>query len=228
MISDKKKYMKKWRKDNAEHIKKYTKQWNIDNPDYSRNFREDNPDYHKEYYKNNGKEYHRQYYQDNSSIKKKYAKEYRIDHLEYYREYMKQYKKDNREKLNEQKRQYLKNRRKTDLKYHLNCIMRNAIWKSLKGKKANRHWESLVGYTCKDLIKRLKRTMPEGYDWKDFLEGKLHIDHKIPKSIFNFTKPEHIDFQRCWALKNLQLLPARENMVKHDKFSRPFQPAFQI
>ncbi|GAI61384.1 unnamed protein product, partial [marine sediment metagenome] len=38
----------------------------------------------------------------------------------------------------------------------------------------------------------------------------------------------HIDFKRCWALENLRLLPAKENMVKHNKLDRPFQPALRI
>ena len=60
------------------------------------------------------------------------------------------------------------------------------------------------------------------------MEGKLHLDHKIPKSIFNYEKSEHTDFKRCWALENLQLLPAKENRVKHNNITKPFQPALQI
>ncbi|GAI73524.1 unnamed protein product, partial [marine sediment metagenome] len=45
--------------------------------------------------------------------------------------------------------------------------------------------------------------------WKDYLNRDLHIDHIIPKSAFNFTKPEHTDFKRCWALDNLRLLPVQ-------------------
>lgn len=29
-----------------------------------------------------------------------------------------------------------------------------------------------------------------------------------------------------WALKNLQLLPAKENMTKNAKLEKPFQPSF--
>ncbi|MBA7552117.1 hypothetical protein ES705_44671 [subsurface metagenome] len=106
--------------------------------------------------------------------------------------------------------------------------MGKAIWQSLHSNKDRNHWETLVGYTIGDLIKRLKKTLPEGYTWQDYLSGKLHIDHIIPISVFNFTKPEHIDFERCWALSNLQLLPAKENLLKHNKLIIPFQPALQI
>jgi hypothetical protein len=55
-----------------------------------------------------------------------------------------------------------------------------------------------------------------------------HIDHIIPKSVFNYTDAEHIDFKRCWALKNLQPLWAGENMSKGDSLVKPFQPSLAI
>lgn len=138
--------------------------------------------------------------------------------------YGKQYRKDNLKKI----KQWHKNKNKTDLKFNLNHRMRRVINYSLKGNKRGRHWEDLVGYNLIDLIKRLKKTMPSGYIWQDFLQGKLHVDHIIPISAFNFTKPEHVDFKRCWALKNLQLLPARENLIKSNKLSKPFQSALKL
>lgn len=124
-----------------------------------------------------------------------------------------------------QKRFYKKN--KSDLRFQLNDHMKTRIRFSLKkGTKNTYHWELLVGYTVNQLKKRLNKTMPEGYTWQDYINGKLHIDHKIPVSVFNFTKSEDIDFKRCWALSNLQLLPAKENISKHNNLNKPFQPAF--
>lgn len=118
---------------------------------------------------------------------------------------------------------------KTDLKHQLNHKMKVAIYISLKrSSKKSRHWEDLVGYTLKKLEKRLQETMPKSYDWQDFMEGKLHVDHIIPISAFNFTKPEHLDFKRCWSLDNLRLLPAEENRIKWSKLKKPFQPALQL
>jgi len=57
---------------------------------------------------------------------------------------------------------------------------------------------------------------------------KWHIDHIIPVSAFNFTKPEHIDFNKCWALSNLQPLWAEENLSKHKKLKEAFQPSFMF
>lgn len=193
----------------------------------------------------------------NKKVREAYMKKYRQDHrnaLKQWRkdnpehgkvvyrnriEYLSKWKKDNADKMKDYREkwnrknpgynsQYGKNRRRKDLKFNLNYKMVTAIRKALKGNKKGRKWEALVGYTLNDLVKRLKKTMPEGYTWEDFLTGKLHIDHKIPISAFNYTKPEHTDFKRCWALKNLRLLPAKENWRKSNKLQKPFQPSLKI
>ena len=169
-----------------------------------------------------------QYYKNNLEKEKERKKQWRIDNLEEQRKHSRQYYQNHCEEKKQYNKQYTSNKYKIDLKFNLNNRIRVVIGKSLKGNKNGRHWEDLVGYTLKELIKHLKKTMPKGYDWQDYIDGKLHVDHKIPISVFNFTKPEHADFKRCWALENLQLLPVRENLSKHDKLTRPFQPSLNI
>jgi hypothetical protein len=106
--------------------------------------------------------------------------------------------------------------------------IRTAICNTLKKlgeRKARRSWTSLVGYTIEELVTRLKRTMPPGYTWQDYLDGRLHLDHIVPIAAFNYRSSADYDFKRCWALKNLQLLPALENLKKHTKLTTPFQPS---
>lgn len=177
--------------------------------------------------------YSKKYYQDNIKKVRKRHREYRKNNREKLIEWDRQYRKDNPEKTkastkrwhnnNIQKmKNYENNKRRTDLKYKLNKTLSQAIWVALREVKCNRHWEDLVGYTAKELIKHLKKTMPDGYNWKDYMEGKLHIDHIVPKSVFNYSQDKHFDFKRCWALSNLQLLPARENISKNNKLEKPF------
>ena len=175
--------------------------------------------------KEDGLKRDKKYYQNNKDGINKKRKQYRKDNPEKTKQYRTEYREENYERLNEQRRQYQKHKRETDLKFNLSDRIGKSIRKSLKRNKNGRRWETLVGYGLTKLIIYLKNTIPEGYTWKDYLDGKLHIDHIIPISAFNFTKPEHIDFQRCWALENLQLLPAEENLRKSNKLSRPFQPA---
>jgi len=165
-------------------------------------------------------------YGENRNKYLQYSKKYREANREKCRESSK--KSYDKDKRNEYQKKYQREKRRTDLKFNLNNRMSSAIGKSLKGNKLGKHWENLVDYTVIDLIKGLKKTMPKGYTWQDFLDSKLHIDHIIPKKVFNFTKPEHPDFRHCWALSNLQLLPVRENLSKQDKLKNPFQPCLAI
>ena len=184
-------------------------------------------------------EYHKQYYKDNKERIDEQNRMWAKNNPERHNKQTEEWKKNNLEKVRisglkwyrnnlDRVREYQNNKRRTDLKYNINHKMRTAIGMTLRGGKAGRRWEKLVGYTSNDLIRRLKQTLPMGHTWQDFLEGKLHIDHIIPKSVFNYTKSEHIDFKSCWALKNLQLLPAKENLIKRNYLSSPFQPALKL
>ncbi len=96
--------------------------------------------------------------------------------------------------------------------------MANAIRNSLKDGKNGVHWENSVGYTREGLIVHFKKTIPKGYTWDDYLEGKLHIDHHpIPLYWFVFTSYKDRGFKKAWALDNLRLFPASENMRKGNK-----------
>ena len=188
--------------------KEYMKQWRIENKEYKR-------------------EYMKKYRQDNKEHRKEYQRIWKENHPFY----NKQWRKENPEIIKAYKtvkNKQERNRRKIDLKYNLNHRIGKAVWKSLNGNKNGKSWEDIVGYSCIKLIRRLKKTMPKGYTWNDYLDGKLHIDHIIPISAFNFTTLKHIDFKKCWALNNLRLLPAEENLKKGCKLTKPFQPALQI
>jgi hypothetical protein len=79
-----------------------------------------------------------------------------------------------------------------DPQYVINCRMRVSIRKAMKGRKAGRRWELLVGYTVDDLIKHLERQLPKGRSMQDLLAGRLHIDHIVPKSLFDVTKEDEL------------------------------------
>lgn len=224
-------YSSKWRKDNPEKVKEKNKIYYEENREKekirARQWQKLNPE--------KAKELHRNWKKNNPKKVKDQAKRWHKINRERMKEVNRQWRKDNSEYLVKyraehqplwQRRQNI--RRKTDLRCNLNHRMSAAIRTCLKSGKDGRHWEDLVGYTLRILIKHLKKTIPKGYAWQDFLNGKLHLDHKIPISAFNFSKPEHIDFKKCWALSNLQLLPAKENLIKSDKLSEPFQPAFKM
>jgi len=243
---DHKEHIKQYNIDNQEYIKQRKKQWNkkyyIDNREkikqQCKEYRQENKEDRKQYYKDNeekikeyqkewrliNKEHIKEYRQENKEDAKQHNKQWMIDNKDHKKEYDKRYRQENKEHYN----QYEKQKYRTDLKYNLNDKISSAIRGSLKGNKAGRHWEDLVGYTLNDLIKHLKLTLPPHYTWQDYMDGKLHVDHIIAKKYFNYTKYTHIDFRNCWSLSNLQLLSARENIIKGDKLEQPFQPSLKI
>jgi len=103
-----------------------------------------------------------------------------------------------------------------ELSDRISASMRHALKKGVDGLK----WESLVGYTRKDLFLHLDKTMPRGCSWADFDSGYLHIDHMTPIAQFSFASPNDPDFKDCWALDNLQLLRAEDNLDKGDGSGR--------
>jgi hypothetical protein len=208
-----KEYKKQYRLENKEKIKEANRQYRLKNKEKAREYFKkwhiDNPEKQKEY--------NRQWYIKTREKRLEYGKQYRLNNIEKERERCRKYRLNNKGKRKEYKNQWIKNKRRTDLKFNLNSRITIAIYASLKGNKNGRHWENLVGYTLNDLYKRLQKTMPENYTWKDYMEGGLHIDHIIPLSVWSFSKPEDIEFKKCWALENLQLLPAEDNLRKYNK-----------
>ncbi len=101
--------------------------------------------------------------------------------------------------------------------------------------KQGRHWESLIGYTLKDLMKHIEMQFTDGMSWGNYGTATLnnnpphwHIDHIIPKSAFNLDSPDNPDVKRCWALSNLQPLWGSDNSKKGSKILKPFQPSLKI
>lgn len=92
-----------------------------------------------------------------------------------------------------------------------------------KGAKAGRSTFVLLGYTVDDLRDHLDKLLADGMTWENY--GEWHVDHKIPRSAFNYTSPDDFDFKRCWSLKNLQPLWAADNIRKHAKTPAGFQPS---
>ena len=117
-------------------------------------------------------------------------------------------------------------RTKKDKKYRLTERVRLRIRQSLNGAKNGKSWNKLVGYNIDDLKKHIEKQFHDGMSWDNY--GDWHIDHKIPIAVFNFTKPEHIDFKRCWALKNLQPMWAKDNISKGATIKTHFQPSLPI
>ncbi len=179
-------------------------------------------------------------YRQNPEKYRHKSKNYNAKNSEKVRKVRKIYCSLNKERLNAASREYAKNHkedanrrnsirfkklRKEDPKFRLRRLMTDGIYRSLKN-KCGYSWEKLVGYTFQDLIKHIERQFKPNMNWDNF--GQWHVDHIIPQSVFNYDSFTHIDFKKCWALKNLQPLWAKENLKKSAKLDKSFQPSLKL
>ncbi|TSA54091.1 MAG: hypothetical protein D4R45_04465, partial [Planctomycetaceae bacterium] len=63
----------------------------------------------------------------------------------------------------------------------------------------------------------LEKQFTKGMTWEKYMNGEIHIDHIIPKSIFNITGLNSKGFKKAWALENLRPMWAKDNMKKYNK-----------
>ena len=126
---------------------------------------------------------------------------------------------ENREKVRVAGRRASKMRGST-VKGRLNHRMSVALLTILGRKKARRSWQELVGYSIDGLMKHLEKNFLPGMTWEN--RNLWHVDHIIPISVFNYSKPEDRDFKKCWSLKNLRPLWAIDNIRKSNKLEKPF------
>ncbi|MBA7584901.1 hypothetical protein ES708_26867 [subsurface metagenome] len=201
---------KKYRQENKEKLKYAKKEWGKRNPDKVAESK-------KKYRKNNKEKCY--------LASRKWAQKY----PEKFRDYSKKYRKNNPEKMKEWKENNLekvqKCHRKAGMVYYYknkeNPIFRithsisSAIGLALKCNKNGGHWEDLVGYTLKKLVKHIEKQFKFGMDWDNY--GEWEIDHMKPISSFNFNDYNDLEFKKCWSLKNLQPLWISENRRKGNK-----------
>lgn len=100
-------------------------------------------------------------------------------------------------------------------KWRLHNRISSAIYQAIRGHKAGRKWEVLVGYTLAQLVEHIERQFDRKMSWDNM--GGWHIDHIIPRAAFTYETPDDPDFKACWALTNLRPCWAAENQAKAGK-----------
>lgn len=140
------------------------------------------------------------------------------EHKEKHRAGTKKYMKENRDKFREREREYKKNRLKDNPKLRVSHNISTYMRTSLNNNKHGQHWESLVGYTLKDLINHLESQFDINMNWDNY-GSYWHIDHIVGISNFNYTSYNDEAFKKCWSLENLQPLKGEDNCSKGDTIS---------
>ena len=175
-------------------------------------YREENP----EIIKKKSKAYRKR---NSEIINKKSRNRYKEDPEKFLKK-NKLYTKENPEKVSERRRKYFKRKRKTDFRYKLRMNTSRAISYHLKARlssEGGRGTWSFLPYTVEELMQHLEKLFTEGMTWQNY--GEWHIDHKRPDCSFNYKSVNDEEFQKCWALENLQPLWAIDNLRKGGKWN---------
>lgn len=109
--------------------------------------------------------------------------------------------------------EYASNNRKTKPWWNIRGRLATRISGLLRKynvKKSNTTVE-LIGCTVAELRDQFTSQFTEGMTWELFLQGKIHIDHRVPCVSFDLTDPaeqkkcfHHSNLQPLWALDNLR------------------------
>lgn len=141
------------------------------------------------------REKHKEKYKEKTKVQNKKRKEYKAEWFQ-----------ENKERLMNKQLE----KRRTDPKTKINHLISGAILKCLGKNKNGNKWTDIVGYTAKDLLNHFSvDKIPEGY----------HIDHIIPINLYNYSSIDD-EFLKCWNIRNLRIIPAKDNLSKGDKLDK--------
>ena len=149
-------------------------------------------------------------YQENKVCRKTY--------YEANKEKIKAYQKANKEKIRERQRANRKMRRATDPHYRVMRNVSTLVSRALKKQGTTKGGStfSALPYTPLDLVEHLEKQFDETMNWDNY-GSYWDVDHIHPQSLLPYDSLEHPNFQKCWALENLQPLEKNANIRKSNK-----------
>lgn len=171
--------------------------------------------------------------QDNQEKIKEQGRLYRI--LNYEKELLRhaKYRQENKESINDGIKRWNKNnpdkvrekaqrasrKKRSTIVGKINSNISSAICRSLRNGKDGCHWEHIVGYTLYELMSHLEKQFINEMCWENYgsKNGQWNIDHKLPRSLFNYIDLNDIKFKQCWCLENLQPMWAIDNFKKGNR-----------
>jgi len=123
------------------------------------------------------------------------------------------------EKISRKKRiEKIRNTPHLKLKSNVSGIIHHRLRRRSLSKNGKSTFDFLP-YTVDELKIHLESLFETWMNWDNWGRGKgcWNIDHKKPDSSFDYKSVEDEEFQKCWALSNLQPMDAIENIKKGNK-----------
>lgn len=155
------------------------------------------------------REYNRLFYLRNQEKAKERTRLWRKNHYDWAVNSVRSYKKRNRSVVTAAELA----RRRRDPLYRIRCQLRSRLWGALKSQGLRKSKKTMERIGCDLPFLRcwLELDFRDGMTWENY--GKVwHIDHILPCASFDLSDPEQQ--KECFNYKNLQALPAKENLSK--------------
>jgi len=194
----------------------------------AKEYREDNLDKVKlasaKKYKESGKEYRQANLEAFRKRSREWARKDRLENPEKYKKFVKsdtnkkiqkRYRKNNRKKVSEIARVYHSKKVKEDTNYRLRWLLRSRVNIAIKRQLGNKCFKTieLLGCSIQEAREHIEKQFQHWMTWEN--HGTWEIDHIIPVSSFDLTKPE--EQKKCFNYKNLQPLEWRTNRIKSNR-----------
>jgi len=175
-------------------------------------------------------EYASHRHKENREANNKKAQEYYRQNREYMLKRHKEYRDKNKEKLKLRRQtkdyrlkanQRQAANRQSSVERRLSDAVSGAVRRAIKNTgnaKGGRTFNHLP-YTPQQLKEHIESQFEPWMTWDNWGHGDgcWQIDHIQPQSLLVFDSLEHSNFQKCWALENLQPLCAVKNVLKSNK-----------
>ncbi len=116
-------------------------------------------------------------------------------------------------------KRYRKINIRSRIKHHFSTRITKQLGDNLPP-NLTRNLELYVGYKFGALRRYLNEQIKqaEGINIKEAIRRGYHIDHIKPLSSFNVISVNSQEFRDCWAIENLKLIPAEENLKKGTQY----------
>jgi len=162
------------------------------------------------------KEYYREYHKKNKKKRNETSKRWRENNRERYNKQVNKSYHKHKKKIIKRQIEYNKKKLQTDINWILRKRLRARLQGALKGITKSKRTMELLGVPHMDFFKTwIECKFKEGMTWEN--RHLWHIDHIIPCSHFDLTKPE--EQAKCFHYTNLQPLWASENLSKGNRIS---------
>jgi len=126
------------------------------------------------------------------------------------------WKKANRERANKNARKRNAYRLANDPQYYIRSLLHANFTQAFKKQRLNKPWKSSkYGISYKEIGEKLEKDALSMGKTINELKGKYHIDHIIPKSLFNLLIPSEV--KKCYNPQNLRFLKAEENISRGNR-----------